>query len=441
MKKADSLWSFAAAAALALSACSSDSGANDAGGFVAMVPVADTGTVQSMSPVAVPTTPDAGTPTPAGMDAGTTIIEAGPIADAGTLPADTGVTDGGDASLEAGSGDPEFDTCYAQLKALCVAKEMNTAALMETPCKALQNIPLPLTDGGAYGPTTVQGGPYGGRAHWNQGKGTPFANEVNILEDVCIPIGIDTFNEPKSVTDELKNLRDLDWALYTIFRPACFKKGEKYPVITWANGTCGEMAGYAALLTAVASHGFVVVASNSTWTATAPTDMVQLRALDYAKALNEDPMSPLYQKLDMDHIGAMGHSQGAGATGTADNDPRIKASIYWNSGTSNEKPFLNVSGDRDIGGTNTPATMTTAVNAATKPGAWVYFHQVPQTGGDSTGHLTLMEQPERVVDMAVAWWKWQLKDDATAKKMFVGDDCGLCNKKEEFEYGKNTLLQ
>ncbi len=52
-----------------------------------------------------------------------------------------------------------------------------------------------------------------------------------------------------------------------------------------------------------------------------------------------------------------------------------------------------------------------------------------------------MEQPDRVVDMAVAWWKWQLKGDDEAKKMFVGDDCGLCNKDDEFDYGHNTLLQ
>ena len=110
------------------------------------------------------------------------------------------------------------------------------------------------------------------------------------------------------------------------------KAGEKYPVITWANGTCGLTHGYALLLGTVASHGFVIIASNSTWTNTAPTNGVQLRALDYAAALNDDPSSVLYQKLDLDKIGAMGHSQGAAATANADNDPRVKAAIYWNGG-------------------------------------------------------------------------------------------------------------
>ena len=127
------------------------------------------------------------------------------------------------------------------------------------------------------------------------------------------------------------------------------KEGEKYPVITWANGTCGYTHGYALLLGTIASHGFVVIASNSTWTNSSPTDKVQLRALDYAKALNDDSNSVLYRKLDLDKIGAMGHSQGAMATASAAKDARVKAVMFWNTGTSSDKPFLDVSGERDIG--------------------------------------------------------------------------------------------
>jgi hypothetical protein len=127
-------------------------------------------------------------------------------------------------------------------------------------------------------------------------------------------------------------------------------------------------------------------------------------------------------------------------TANADGDPRVKAVIFWNTGTSNEKPFLNISGERDVAAT-TPASMASGVDAATQPGAWVYYHKVLQTGGTATGHLVLMEQPDRVVDMALAWWKWQLKGDEEAKKTFVGDGCALCNKADEFEYGHNALLK
>jgi hypothetical protein len=354
---------------------------------------------------------------------------------------------GGDAGIEAGGGGTAFEACVAALQPNCSVSAQYTPEQLETPCSSAVLIPIPLTDGGTYGPKTIEAGPYGGKVMWNQGAGTEFVNPVNSSEPFCIPTGVDTFMEPQSVSGELlktmppdKTPRGLDYSLYTIFRPACMKDGETYPVITWANGTCGLTQGYAPLLSTVASHGFVVFASNSTWTGTPPTNMVQLRALDYAKSLNEDPTSVLYQKLNLDKIGAMGHSQGAGATVTAASDSRIKSLIVWNTGTSNNKPFLDVSGERDVTST-TPASMAMATGNAPQPGAWIYYHQVLQTGGRTTGHLVLMEQPDRVVDMAVAWWQYQLNGDQEAAKMFLGDSCGLCNMSDQFEYGHNSHLQ
>jgi pimeloyl-ACP methyl ester carboxylesterase len=86
-----------------------------------------------------------------------------------------------------------------------------------------------------------------------------------------------------------------------------------------------------------------------------------------------------------------------------DGDARVKAVIFWNAGNSNEKPFLDVSGERDVF-LATPQSMADGANAAIQPGAWVYFHKVLQTGGRSTGHLVLMEQPERVDALNRAWW-------------------------------------
>ncbi|MCP4602507.1 MAG: hypothetical protein GY847_18655, partial [Proteobacteria bacterium] len=203
--------------------------------------------------------------------------------------------------------------------------------------------------------------------------------------------------------------------------------------------TCGQSGGYAALLTTVASHGYVVIASNSRWTDSAPTDNVQLRTLDYAKTLNEDPDSIYYQRLDMDNIGASGHSQGSMATIHSAPDPRVKALITWNGDPSNDKPFLYVTANRDTE-SRTVKSVTKQVDEATQPGAWLFYHKVLWTGGFVTGHLVLMEQPDRVVDAAVAWWNYWLKGDQEALKMFVGPDCSLCNQDEDFEYGLNSLF-
>jgi hypothetical protein len=41
---------------------------------------------------------------------------------------------------------------------------------------------------------------------------------------------------------------DLDIALYTLFRPARLAEGQRYPVLSWGNGTCALPAGYGPLL-------------------------------------------------------------------------------------------------------------------------------------------------------------------------------------------------
>lgn len=332
-------------------------------------------------------------------------------------------TAGGAAGTSGGS----FEACVAALKPTCSYDEKETA------CASLMTPTIPLTAGGTAGGVDIMAGPYGGYVEWNQGK--DFANPVSSSEDTCSFLAA-TFGEPQSVTDDVLNLRGQDLSLYTVFRPACMKEGEKYPVITWGNGTCGQSGGYAALLATLASHGYVIFAANSRFTDAGNNEM--LKALDFAKAANEDPMSIYYQKLDLDKIGAMGHSQGSSATAHAATDPRIKAVILWNAGLSASKPFLAVSGDRDITG-YTAAQMKSGAESASQPGAWLFYHKVLETGGNVTGHLTLMEQPERVTEPTIAWWNYMLKGDEEAKKMFVGTDCGLCNKMDDFEFGEHNL--
>ncbi|HEX6241900.1 MAG TPA: hypothetical protein VFZ61_13420 [Polyangiales bacterium] len=364
-----------------------------------------------------------------GMDAGSATDggDAAPGSDAGSdaSATDASATDAGDSAV--GNDGGGFEGCVQRLKSKCSYVEKETA------CASQMTAKIPLSDGGVIGDLELKGGPYGAYVEWNEGA--RFATADNFLELTCDLVA-SSFGEPASVTQDVLDLRGQDLKLYTVFRPACMRDGETYPVITWGNGTCGQTGGYGSLLANLASHGFVVVAANSRWTN--GDEKVMLRALDFAKAANEDPSHVLYKRLNLDKVGAMGHSQGSGATVAASTDPRIDALILWNGGTagSNVKPFLSVSGDRDIGDP-TVAAVRDGANAATQPGAWLFYHQVPVTGGNFTGHLTLMMQPERVTEATVAWWKYMLKGDQEAKKAFIGSDCGLCNKKDQFEFGLN----
>lgn len=275
----------------------------------------------------------------------------------------------------------------------------------------------------------IQLGPYGAAQAYN--VGADFAIPYNPLEAGC-DLFAGMFGEDPALTAQFLDLRDVDLTLHMVVWPACPASGEKFPLIVWGNGTCAQPGSYAPLLAYTASHGYVVVAPHNRYVAGG----AMTTGLEFMLAENDRPESPWYQMIDTDKIGGMGHSQGGLATSMFAADDRVDSVILWNGGTSAPKPFLTVSGDADIGG-QTPASMAAAVNAAPKA-AWLYYHQVPITGNMS-GHLTLIMEPERVVEPSVAWWDMILKNDSVARDMFVGPNCGLCNRAGEFEFGEKGL--
>jgi hypothetical protein len=294
-------------------------------------------------------------------------------------------------------------------------------------------------------------GPYGVRSKYNVGKGFETGGTDDSI--FCNTVFIPSFGADPKGSADLMDTHDLDFALFTVFYPGCMPEGEKFPVITWGNGTCAMPEGYGPLLRYVASHGYIVVAANSRAVA---GGVPMTLGIDWIFAENDKAESEFYQKVDKDKVGAMGHSQGGGATISAASDPRIKAVIIWNGGTSASKPFLAVSGDRDLGGT--PAGMKNAADAAPRPAAWIWYHQIPAavngstTGALAPGHLTLMMESERVIKPAVAWWDMMLKGKEEAKKMFVGPGCTLCDPgafpsqwammpPPSIEFGANAMLK
>ena len=85
--------------------------------------------------------------------------------------------------------------------------------------------------------------------------------------------------------------------------------GFKHPIVTWGNGTGGNSAGAAYFLRHLASWGFVVVASQDGY----ERDGASILAAAHKMVdENSEPASIFFNKLDINHIGAVGHSQGAG---------------------------------------------------------------------------------------------------------------------------------
>ncbi|HTB75466.1 MAG TPA: hypothetical protein VK762_19580 [Polyangiaceae bacterium] len=288
--------------------------------------------------------------------------------------------------------------------------------------------------------TMIQLGPSGAVMEPNVGTG--FENPLGMGDGpdgggpYCATFA-EIFNQSPKLTEQLLNTNqdgiDLNFALYTVYRPATWPTGP-VPVITWGNGTCAQPEGYGALLRYVASYGFFVIAANSREVGTG-ADM--LHALDYAAAANADSTSPYYKKLDMTRVGAMGHSQGGGATVSVASDSRIKDIIIFNAADTAPKPYLAISGDMDITGF-TASGMSQAIDGQSEPAAYIFYHMVPDTG-NLNGHLTLMLQPQRVTGPTVAWWKMVFENDPASTSQFVGANCGLCGMASEFEYGEHGL--
>lgn len=295
------------------------------------------------------------------------------------------------------------------LKAGCTSGDMG-------PCGSYK---LPMRE------ETLELGPLG--ASMDVNVGSDFAAELSPMdtEAGCARVTA-SFGEPEGSSDSLLDTSSIDLSLHTVYRPAIVAEGEKFPLIVWGNGTCAKPEGYGTLLRYVASHGYVIVAPNSRYTAyQAPMK----RALDFMFEANEDEDSPYYHLLDLDHVGAMGHSQGAGATATLATDSRVHSVILWNGRGAPMKPYMVVTGETDISNP-TVETVSSGVEAAPADTAlWLYYTDVPQTGSVS-GHLTLMTQPDRVVEPAVKWWDMVLKDDADARAWLTGDKCESCGAHE-----------
>lgn len=275
-------------------------------------------------------------------------------------------------------------------------------------------------------------GPLGAVMEPNVGKG--FENAINSSDNATsCALFSSLFGQDPEASAELNDIKDLDLKLYTVYRPANWEEGKKYPLVSWGNGTCAQPEGYAALLRYVASHGFVVVAPNSRYVG---SGAAQKRAIDFMLKANTDSASPYFGKIDDSKIAAMGHSQGGQGTVAASSDARIKTVILFNGGTSASKPFLGLSGDRDIG-SPTASTYATAIGRADKA-AYLFYHKIPGTG-NSDGHLTLMLQPERVTEPTTHWLRFLLNDDAESKEWFVGASCKLCGNPEDYEFGQKGL--
>ena len=211
---------------------------------------------------------------------------------------------------------------------------------------------------------------------------------------------------------------------FTLFRPKDLAQGGLcHPVVTWGNGTGATPSMYKTLLGQLASHGFVVIASNSLNVGQGtPAPMVV--GVTWVLAQNDDPTSVMYQRIDTARIGATGHSQGAFATTSAGADTHI-TTIAPICGASTQRnlhgPALLLCGGND---TSVPcSTVQTAFNGITNQPVMLADY----LSADHANWISFRAGTLSAIEVAVvAWMRVQLMGDTALRPRFYGASCTLC---------------
>ena len=317
--------------------------------------------------------------------AGSTAGSAGAGVDGGTANGapDAGLVDEDDAST--GPSD---------------AGTLDSGSMMPTSSRPLADYNQP----GPYGPVTRV---------LNVAKGT-----VSGGSSALIPLGNN--NDPSA---------------FTLFYPKGAKPGEKYPILTFGNGTLCSPTFYDEIIGHVVSYGYIVIAPNTSNTGTGAE---MLQGVDWVIKQSMDSSSPIFGMVDTEKVGAFGHSQGGAGTCRAGADPRIDA-IATLSGTSDvaniQCPafFLTTGGEA---GDSPDERIQSTLGATTKPsmyGITVGGNHDEYTDKADEGVTAVigLTSDDGVQSRAAvaAWFDWQLKDMPEVGELFRSKPCAFCNTK------------
>jgi len=210
---------------------------------------------------------------------------------------------------------------------------------------------------------------------------------------------------------------------YTMYRPATVGQGGfKHPAATWGNGITTTPSYYDMLLKTVASHGFVIIASNSTTV----TAALMTQGLDWLVQQNAAP-GDFQGNLDTQCLITFGYSLGGGAAVTAGSHADVVATVSLHgvqgSSGSLHDPLLLLTSVTDT--FVTPAGFVTPTYNAS---AVQTFYGTLSAAGDPSnfGHLIPINSagPERAP--TVAWLRLWAYGDPGARRFFYGNDCVLC---------------
>lgn len=237
---------------------------------------------------------------------------------------------------------------------------------------------------------------------------------------------------------------DSSLATHTIFRPkdlSVFGDKNKLQIIAWGNGACANSPWeHINFLSEVASHGFLAIAigpmpQEGQRGGGRSTSSQLIDAINWAVAQNSDKASALYNKIDVSKIAVSGMSCGGLQTLEVAPDPRITTAIVCNSGiigNGGGMPGMPALTKDHLAKLHTPTLYLLGGESdiAYKNGMddFSRINHVPVfVANMDVGHGGTYSQPHggEFAKVATDWFKWQLKGDKEAAKMFTGNPCEL----------------
>lgn len=232
---------------------------------------------------------------------------------------------------------------------------------------------------------------------------------------------------------------------YTMFRPdaSLGRDGFKHPLVSWGNGITTTPQFYREMLTLVATHGFVIIATNDTTVEEAAV----VAGLDWLAEQNKS--GDMAGKLDTSREATIGYSWGGGASIDAAKRDAVLCTVSLHGMPPRRDDAFTTMHAPLLLTTSTGDEFVTASEYVTPN----YEKSTVQTfygtlGDSSAGHLYIAENntdsalicgggallgtfgscggatEERA--MLIAWLRLWVYGDQGAKKYFYGNDCLLC---------------
>lgn len=245
---------------------------------------------------------------------------------------------------------------------------------------------------------------------------------------------------------------------HTIFRPkdlSSFGDNEKLPIIVWGNGACANSPWeHINFLSEVASHGFLVIAigpmpqEGDRGSGRSESSQL-LDAINWAISQNNISGGPFYNKIDADMIAVSGMSCGGLQTLEVAPDPRVKTVVVCNSGIIGNQgsgmPGMPQLSKDDLTKLHSPVLYLLGGESdiAYENGMddFERINHVPVfVGNMDVGHGGTYREPHggEFARVATDWYKWQLKGDEDAGKMFTGN-VPILSLSEEWYINKKNM--